>query len=183
MGRTAAVLVCLGCLTGCGRLGFDGRAAATDAPPGSADAPGQREDAPIGLDAAIACPASYVAVAGLAHAYSAVGPARSWSDASTACATDGTHLVILNDAEEATRVFAYAFPGPAVAGPSMWVGISDLATEGTWLTEQGEVPPYLPWGVGEPNDSGGEDCGELVGDLTLNDIACATAVAYVCECP
>ena len=41
---------------------------------------------------------------------------------------------------------------------------------------------YTDWHAGEPNDSGGEDCAEILwSGYQWNDCTCDTALYYICE--
>ena len=41
---------------------------------------------------------------------------------------------------------------------------------------------YANWNIGEPNDSGGEDCAMMFGSNGLwNDAACSRTLAYACR--
>lgn len=54
--------------------------------------------------------------------------------------------------------------------------------EGTWEWTDGTPATYTEWGVGEPNDSGGEDCAEMYGSANAwNDLGCTAVKPYVCE--
>lgn len=116
------------------------------------------------------------------HSYALCPDIRSWDDARTSCAAIGGDLLVLEaDAEQAAII---AIVEPVPAGPGGWFfAINDRTTEGTFLWPDGSVPTFTAWGVGEPNDAGGnEDCGEL--DLaagTWNDIPCTDLRAFICE--
>ncbi len=82
-----------------------------------------------------------------------------------------------------------------------WMGASDVTTEGDWKWVTGPESTtsfwsgasngsavsgrYANWGTGEPNDSGGEDCGQFLtgGSGKWNDLPCAsmTLPGYVAE--
>ena len=65
-----------------------------------------------------------------------------------------------------------------------WMGMNDIASEGTWAWSDGTTVSYTNWHSGEPNDGGGnEDCGQLnrFTDETWNDEPCSSAFAYICE--
>jgi hypothetical protein len=71
----------------------------------------------------------------------------------------------------------------------MWIGGNDMATEGTFLWEDGtafaDTPGAIQWGPGEPNDSSSqEDCVQLYksdSEWYLNDVPCAVVHYSVCD--
>ncbi len=103
------------------------------------------------------------------------GAAASWTDAQAACVARGGGLVQIED--EAELAFLV---NAGVSGT--WLGLTDQSSEGTWLWADGSAVPYTNWAEGEPNDSGGvEDCADLRGDGTWNDLDCNATRAFVCE--
>jgi hypothetical protein len=158
-------------LAACGRIGFNAVAEDVDAATTDGRTPA-------------ACPITYRTIGTLPGRYSELRGSVSWPEASASCQADGTRLFVPDSAAEADGVHDAVFgTDPSLVGPILWIGITDLATEGTFLTEAGEVPPYLPWDPLEPNDNGGEDCVEL-GASTINDNKCdLIAWPFVCECP
>lgn len=111
-----------------------------------------------------------------------------WMDAAAACAADGEHLFVPDDAGEMTMVMTYVGPVPtgnSVPDGSAWVGIDDLAVEGDYVTEAGLAAPYLPWNAGQPDNSGNaEDCVHFLPGGVLNDLQCdGFTLPSVCECP
>ena len=73
---------------------------------------------------------------------------RTYAAASDWATTRGGHLVHIDSAEE------NAFLQTAVgASRSMYIGLSDEATEGTWLLSNGDEPIYTNWQNGYPRTS------------------------------
>ena len=71
---------------------------------------------------------------------------------------------------------------------SWWIGLSDTATEGTFVWSDGTpLDAGLGlWGNNEPNDSGGnEDCVQLVpwSGARWNDLDCGRQLPFVCSVP
>jgi hypothetical protein len=65
---------------------------------------------------------------------------------------------------------------------SIWFGLNDGTTEGTFTYLSGEPVTYTNWYPGEPNDSGGnEDCAELYSNGQWNDDVCSNPRPFVCE--
>ncbi|KAJ7324375.1 hypothetical protein JRQ81_017395 [Phrynocephalus forsythii] len=52
------------------------------------------------------------------------------------------------------------------------LGINDIQTEGTFRYPSGETVAFTNWGKNEPNDAGGEDCVEMIGNGLWNDFPC-----------
>jgi hypothetical protein len=67
--------------------------------------------------------------------------------------------------------------------PNFWIGINDRTSENNFVWASGQPRTYTNWGSGEPNDSGGEDCGEFaVGSGLWNDTECSEyRRPFVCE--
>jgi hypothetical protein len=105
------------------------------------------------------------------------GAAATWADAGAACAARGASLVQIDDPDEIRFL-----RGAGVS--SAWLGLSDIAEEGSWRWADGSALGYARWGAGEPNDSAGiEDCAELRPDGAWNDLDCAQVRPFVCEAP
>jgi Lectin C-type domain len=173
-------------LTGCR---FDLPTSKPDAiAPATPDAAG---DAALVAD----CPAGYGPIKGIGMYRVVEGALRSWQAAAADCKDDDdtggsyrlfTHLVVLgNDAERTTITGV----GTSISG-NTWIGLSDLAIEGTyvWITPEptGGYPMIgmkPPWDTDDPDDAGGsEDCIRFKNDFTLEDRPCTDAESYVCEC-
>lgn len=108
--------------------------------------------------------------------------ALSWVEASATCRDRGLHLVTIDDDHENSQVSTIA----STLGPThWWMGFNDRAEEGTWVWESPSLDPaYTNWADGQPDNSGEEDCGEL---LYLrdqwNDAECDGLQPFVCEYP
>eukprot|EP00487_Bulimina_marginata_P004599 TRINITY_DN21287_c0_g1_i1.p1 TRINITY_DN21287_c0_g1~~TRINITY_DN21287_c0_g1_i1.p1 ORF type:complete len:143 (+),score=21.03 TRINITY_DN21287_c0_g1_i1:16-444(+) len=77
-------------------------------------------------------------------------------------------------------------------GGDVWVYLDDINVEGKWTIAgqdcsnvgQGgskECASLNQWSPNEPNNAGGEDCGELGTTGLLNGIRCDDTNNYVCE--
>lgn len=66
---------------------------------------------------------------------------------------------------------------------NFYIGINDLATEGTFQYATGGDLNYTNWSNGEPNNSGNEDCVQTRWDhgTKWNDISCAEEHSSICE--
>ena len=74
-----------------------------------------------------------------------------------------------------------------VSGATLWIGLDDRETEGTFLWVDSSAPEVTAWREGEPNDHGeGEDCVAYTGsgaDRGWNDYPCDTQRGFLCEAP
>ncbi|HIF07143.1 MAG TPA: lectin, partial [Gemmatimonadetes bacterium] len=64
------------------------------------------------------------------------------------------------------------------------MGFNDRSSEGTWVWSDGSSVSYTNWHSSEPNDSGGEDCGQMNRyhpTETWNDEPCSVSFNYICE--
>ena len=77
----------------------------------------------------------------------------TWEEAEAAGVARGGHLVTINDAAE-NQWIADTFVGSFYP----WIGLSDVADEGSFVWSGGEAATYRNWWPGEPNNCcGGED--------------------------
>lgn len=144
-------------------------------------------DSPMTIDAPMVdappttgCPGNYMTITGGqgTHRYR-VAPSANWNASRDFCVTttQSAYLAIPDDAGELTAIATLA----GVA--QFWVGITDSATENTWLNTKGVAQLFLPWGAGEPDDAGpGEDCVEGISTTQIGDERCNTQQVAVCEC-
>ncbi len=124
----------------------------------------------------------------------------------------GAHLVVFNDAAENTAVVSALNSSGVIASVgAVWVGYTDVTTEGNWVTLDGTPMSYLNWASGEPNNNGqgdaccsfpdwlggcqsseawrcqyGEDCAQIYSAGTWNDLPCnrnSVSVIEVNLCP
>ena len=65
---------------------------------------------------------------------------------------------------------------------SCWIGLHDIDTEGTFGWADGNNSSYRNWAIGEPNQSGNEDCVHIFGSGRWNDLECSdTFTCYFCR--
>jgi hypothetical protein len=105
----------------------------------------------------------------------AVPTSATWVNAESDCANDvagATHLVVLSSTAEVTYVKTQLG----------WVGLSDRATEGTFVNVTGEPGDLRPWESDQPDNGGGnENCAQMKA-AGLDDDQCGNGHRYVCEC-
>jgi hypothetical protein len=91
------------------------------------------------------------------------------------------HLVAIGDAQENDWVSNAA---ASLTTDRWWMGLNDMAQEGVWAWEDGSPVTFTSWEAWEPNDAGGEDCGQLLRfypEHTWNDEPCDQTLPFVCE--
>lgn len=76
----------------------------------------------------------------------------TWEEAESAAVALGGHLATINDAAE--NAWLSTTLDPLFEEPeefSEWIGLNDIAEEGTWAWSSGETSSYRNWGSGEPD--------------------------------
>jgi hypothetical protein len=122
------------------------------------------------------CPVTTLTVRAWQHCKVDPSP---WVTARDACGRDpGWHLASIGSA----AVQAEAFSLVGAAGRRTWIGLNDLALEGTFVWSDGTPLSYRNFLPNEPNDLMGEDCVEM-SPLTgqWNDLDCERPQTYLCE--
>jgi hypothetical protein len=107
------------------------------------------------------------------HSYYRSTGTMTWTNARTACANMGGHLVTVTTAAENNFIFNL--------WPSGWIGLTDEVVEGQWRWVTGEPYSYQSWNPGEPNNSNNEDYIQFVGGGKWNDLNNSSALPYVLE--
>ena len=135
-----------------------------------------------------ACRPAVGAVAGSCVTYTAMTTPMSQADAQTACEADGGNLAsIHSDADqEAARAACNSASGNTDGYDSdCWIGLSDTATEGTFVWTDGTPNDYQHWNPGEPNAWASQStCTETAAiSVTADAAACAAACSHWCRSP
>ena len=128
-------------------------------------------------DAPSGCPGTYVVVSGApGHRYRLLPQTGNWQTQRDRCATDGTYMVVPDDAGELAAMVT-------IAGTKFWVGVTDTAVEGTFKTVLGVNATFLPWAPTQPdNKSPGEDCVAASTTNLYSDERCSLSMRTICEC-
>lgn len=136
-------------------------------------------DAGLDPDGGGSCPMGYVAVpmGQAGHRYLLRTSSNAWTSQRDACSSGATYLAIPDDAAELAAI-------TSLASQRVWIGISDRATENTFLTVKDTAALYLPWEPGAPGGDDRDDCVEAIaGDpARINDERCDRDKPAVCEC-
>ncbi|MFX0185840.1 MAG: C-type lectin domain-containing protein [Candidatus Hodarchaeota archaeon] len=112
------------------------------------------------------------------HLYQLIPIFKTWPEARDSCEARGGHLVTINDTNENDFVSYLA------GWNTIWIGLTDERTEGSWQWVTNENVNYANWFSGEPTDfDDGEDYAEMLGDGSWNDVPNAHSEGkyYVCE--
>jgi hypothetical protein len=102
------------------------------------------------------------------HRYARTSVPMNWAHANALANMLGGHLVKIEDAAEQAFLEA-AYP---VATAAFWIGLNDLANEGSFRWTDGTTPGFTAWSPGEPNNAGNENCTHMNSSGKWNDAAC-----------
>jgi hypothetical protein len=133
---------------------FDDDAGESPADAGADDAadgaPVDTQPADAAVDAALQCGVEFVTIGTLQSKYYYENKNVEWNAAEADCEARGAHLVVVGG--EAERIAIGNAPGTG----TFWIGLTDRATEGTylWVTDEdtGTYPGTTmpPWDIGQP---------------------------------
>lgn len=116
--------------------------------------------------------------------------AQPWQTARATCIGLGFDLVSLETQAEADAL------APLIGGAYVWIGLTDQASEGTFVWLSREPLAFTRWDSGQPDDAGatsgggfgsgghevGEDCAKVLGaSRAWNDEQCERLQPFVCE--
>lgn len=124
----------------------------------------------------VVCPPDYVPLPATGSSYRIVGAAAPQAIAVDDCADDGarTYLAIPDNLAESNLL-------DALATNDAWLGITDAAMEGTWVTVRGTPQTFFKWASAQPDGGVGESCA-FIRDAAWEDTSCSLPRPYVCEC-
>ena len=74
----------------------------------------------------------------------------NWHDAGVACQAKDPRAHLVSVADLAENTFLVETMG--AAGPSSWIGLNDIATEGQFAWSDGSAISFTNWGTGQPDD-------------------------------
>ena len=133
-----------------------------------------------------ACPKPFSLVQGLCL-YFSLEP-MNWTQSDELCQSNHGRLVEIENAEK-MEVIKEKMTG---LGQLFWMGLTDIATEGSWVWQSSKQPAkYTNWNAGEPSSGNGKyiencaliyegDWGRRLGEW--NDVQCAqSSIFALCE--
>ena len=100
------------------------------------------------------------------HNYFGSTSTDNWESAEQIAVGLGGHLASITSSGENDFIKMYV----AGVNTKHWIGLTDGATEGTFLWTNGDALIYTNWAANEPNNSGGENSTEMFADGTWNDL-------------
>ncbi|XP_043988841.1 CD209 antigen-like protein C [Gambusia affinis] len=123
------------------------------------------------------CPAGWTRFYGSCYLVYGCG---SWDAAREYCVKKNAHLVVINSTEEQNFV-------ASSTEDSVWIGLNDKQTEGTWVWVDGSSPALTFWVENQPDNGGKaygaaeEDCAHIRTDDLWNDLPCSQTQNWICE--
>ncbi|MCM3903390.1 MAG: PEP-CTERM sorting domain-containing protein [Pyrinomonadaceae bacterium] len=81
----------------------------------------------------------------------------TWTASQSAAVALGGNLVTINDSAENAWVFTTFAGFGGVTNRFLWIGLNDVAVEGTFEWANGELLTFTNWSFGEPNNTGGNE--------------------------
>jgi len=106
--------------------------------------------------------------------YFSFGDFQAWSDARSDCLFVDADLATVNDGTENQFL-------DSILGHGSWIGLNDLAVDGTFEWASGAPVSFVNWAGGEPNGGTSENCAQLYDGALWNDSPCSQLNTYVCE--
>jgi hypothetical protein len=102
----------------------------------------------------------------------------NWEEAEDHCVENGYHLLQISSNEE-QQMIGENLPHLT----SIWMGLNDIAQEGTWEWSNGDIISYTNWFFNEPNSfwSDEYDCSYINPNGDWGTSYCHYLSAYVCE--
>ncbi len=118
------------------------------------------------------------------HAYMVCEGPVDWTKASDLCDDYyGYTLATINDQEENQQLWSLVTG--KLQGATTWIGLNDMAGEGSWVWDSEDLADYRNWGTGHPHTDpdNGDDCVAWLENLAgaWHDLACNESHAYICE--
>lgn len=91
----------------------------------------------------------------------------TWQMAGRTCEQLGGRLPAVDSPVRNQALSEFLLKASASERATCWLGLSDLATEGTFVTTEGLPQPYSNWQGGEPDNAGGVEDGAVL-DATFS---------------
>ncbi|XP_015685519.1 mannose-binding protein [Protobothrops mucrosquamatus] len=105
------------------------------------------------------------------------GRSENFANGKALCSQAGGALAVATNAAENAALTAMT----KWLGKHIYLGISDLQTEGKFVYLNGQPLRYTHWKSSEPNNLNEEDCAVLLETSQWNDIGCDHQTLIICE--
>jgi len=102
----------------------------------------------------------------------------SWEDAGAACEAAGQRLV---QPADPAALLDYVVTTFGVGTEKFWIGGSDIEKEGSWAWKEGGQIGFIPWGSGQPDNIGGQNCLVVNWKGAYDDDTCWVHRRFICE--
>ena len=114
------------------------------------------------------------------HRYAKTSDKYTWNDAKQFAEQQGGYLVIIDSQEENDFIHeTYRIP-LNIVGDILWIGLSDVAEEGTFRWVNGEIAIFTNWAESEPNnDNNIQHYGHMLQDGTWDDVEVTNCLAII----
>ncbi|KAM9450976.1 lymphocyte antigen 75-like [Clarias gariepinus] len=104
---------------------------------------------------------------------------KTWEDAENYCVSQNGHLASIHDQETVSFITAHITR-------ASWIGLNDRKEESKFVWSDGSATDFLPWGEGQPDNWGDEDCVQIRGTEhfetgKFNDILCSHTYPFICK--
>ncbi|XP_029912171.1 galactose-specific lectin nattectin-like [Myripristis murdjan] len=105
---------------------------------------------------------------------------KIWADAERTCISFGGNLASVHSLEELNLLKAWMNRVTSHLAQT-WIGGHDAVKEGVWLWSDGSSLNFTQWAHGQPNNSGDEDCVEILWrSSTWYDSKCTHSRPFIC---
>jgi len=121
---------------------------------------------------------SYIGRVGGSDFYRSSGTYSGYQLAKTACSTAGGSLATVNNAELNTLLAS-----TLTSGTVAYIGLNDITQEGTFVWQDGSIPTFTNWSVGEPSGNFNENAVGIDDQGNWSDISIYSARAAFLQTP
>ncbi|KAK9400467.1 pulmonary surfactant-associated protein D-like [Crotalus adamanteus] len=112
-----------------------------------------------------------------AKTFVSTGQSENFANGKALCSQAGGSLAVAKNVAENTALAAIA----KRLNKYLYLGMSDIQTEGKFTYLNGQPVTYTKWKSSEPNNLDEEDCVILLQDSQWNDLSCNHQALIICE--
>eukprot|EP00118_Oscarella_pearsei_P004599 m.19977 g.19977 ORF g.19977 m.19977 type:complete len:240 (+) comp27937_c0_seq2:177-896(+) len=137
------------------------------------------------------CPTGYLKFDQTDRCFHLSSSPQTWQNARKQCQSDGGDLASFETLQEYNFVVNLIKSTPNWDS-FVWIGLNDIAKEGSWVWSDNSPVNFLNWVAGQPDNGGSgggnEDCSHILarprdGDARFfwNDLPCGSTQSVVCK--